>query len=260
MVLHIQGSSWQCSFLAEAKISAFSNSGLGWRKTLGSERRLKSLRLNVSLRPYSAWMLEGWSLKAAVDVAGTGLCGCTVTTERSSPYCGGLTATSVCHEEAVSPERWLLTSTKVIKVIVRITEPASRFVLVLCKQSFALGSSVWPRIILKLKKTSCFAMQLPFPGRCFWGVLRLAHLMLRAKVAGGDVGGCCWSILLGFWVCFWEGVNCNLLQFSPTLVGERTSLLSETSQSQRLWDGRRQTRQVFRAGVSRIRKGEGPTC
>lgn len=256
MVLHINRSSWQCSFLAEAKISALNNWGLGWRNTLGNERRLKTLWVDVSLRAYSAWKSEGWSLQAAVNLAGTGLCRSTVTTERSSPYCGGLTATGVCNEEAISPKCWLLTSKKVIKIIVCIIEPVSRFILELCKQSFSLGSSLCPRIILELKNTLCFVTLLPLPWHCFWGVLRLPHLMLRAKFAGGDVRGLLVLFFFWwcFWVCFWEGVNCNLLQFSPTLVGERTSLPSTTSRSQRLRDGYRQTRWVFRAGISRIRR------
>lgn len=223
MVLHINSSSWQCSFLAEAKISAFSNSGLGWRNTLGNERRLKSLWVNVSLCPYSAWMSEGWSLKAAVNLAGTGLCSCTVTTDWSSPCCGGPTAICICNEEAVSPKCWLLTSKKVIKIIVRITEPVSKsrevydllpnsvFILVLCKRSFSSASSLCPRIILELKNTSCFVTLLPLPRHSFRGVLWLAHLMLQAKVAGGDVRVAVVSFLVvvgflrGFFVLFLGG-------------------------------------------------------
>lgn len=49
-----------------------------------------------------------------------------VTTDQSSPCCGGLTAMDMCNEEAISPKCWLLTSKKVIKIIVRITERVSR--------------------------------------------------------------------------------------------------------------------------------------
>lgn len=105
------------------------------------------------------------------------------------PLLRGLTATGVCNEEAISPKCWLLTSKKVIKIIVCITEPVGRFILELCKQSFSFGSSLCPRIILGLKNTLCFVTLLPLPWHCFWGVLRLPHLMLRAKFAGGDVRG-----------------------------------------------------------------------
>ena len=81
----------------------------------------------------------------------------------------------ICNEEAISPKCWLLTSKKVTRIIVRITEavsknrevydllPNSVFILVLCKQSFSLGSSLCPRIILELKNTLCFVMLLPLP-------------------------------------------------------------------------------------------------
>jgi len=156
-------------------------------------------------------------LEVAGNPAGTGLCGGTVTTDPSSPYRGGLTATGVGNEEAISPKCWLRTSKEVNKIIIHITEavgksrevhdlfPSSVFILVLWKQGFSLGSSLCPRIILELKNTSWFVMLLPLPQHCFWGVLWLAHLMLRAEVAGGDVKGGVFGFLvvfLGFWLCF----------------------------------------------------------
>lgn len=51
VALHTSSFSWQCSFLAEAKISVFSNSGLDWRNRLGNEKRLECLWVNMSLHP-----------------------------------------------------------------------------------------------------------------------------------------------------------------------------------------------------------------
>lgn len=110
-------------------------------------------------------------MRAAESVAGTGLCGSTVTPEQSCPVRGD--SCGVCNGEAPSPKCWLLMSKKVIKIIVCIIAPVSKsrevyalfpssvFLLVLCKRSFSLGSSWCPRIILELKDTSCHAIAFP---------------------------------------------------------------------------------------------------
>lgn len=176
-------------------------------------------------------------------------------------FYGDSRAVGVCNEEATSPRCWLLMSKKVVKIIVCIIAPVSKsgevydpfpssvFLLVLCKLSFSLGSSLCPRIILELKDTLRCVTLLPFPRHCFWGGLWLVHLMLLTKVAGGDVDGGGGG---GFLVL--DAVNCNLLWFNPTLGGWknpasfRDTLKAETVR----WP---QCRQVFRAGASTISEG-----